>query len=477
MSNKNKEQKNNNNSMIAKLMLLTISIILVVNLVVFAQDIPRVPASSSSSTTTITIRPKVDPTKKIKAAEGAIVALKKPVEVEKPPLKVEKPEMVEVTGGTFLMGVLNSNSDDGPEHKTTVPNFEISKYPITNKQFRQFVQVAKYKTEAEEEPTAFERKNNISWRTFATPDRDNYPVIWISYNDAQSYCAWLTSVMKNPPIIEEVETIDGNDNKTTQKIEKYQPYRLPTEAEWEYAARGGLERVSFPWGESADKTKINYNFDSRPNTIEAAKKYIKPVGYQPANNFGVQDLVGNVAQWCYDWYNPNFYEFSPPPTSKSYGPEEGEQRVIRGGSWLEELPACQVSSRQAARENTRTSQVGFRIIRLISQSKTQQASLVVKPNDIPVIRAVNSQQSTSENFSSTQIHCCNRYIEDLKFLDFISPKTSFSTKRSFSKPFSLSKCYHTFEHTTLFTETINPKYFPEIDLLFRRKYSFNQHNS
>ncbi|MFY9225967.1 MAG: formylglycine-generating enzyme family protein [Blastocatellia bacterium] len=370
---------------ICKLFLFNIAIILVTNLATFAQEAPRISASKSSSTTTIQIRKQVDIKNRPAIATGATIKAP-PIPKEDPPLKVEMPEMVQIAGGSFMMGVANSKSDDGPEHLTIVNSFEISKYPITNKEFRQFATVAKYKTEAETNPTDFERKNKISWQAFATKDRDNHPVVWISYNDVKAYCAWLNKVVKNPPVKQSVESEDEDGEITQTIMEVTHPYRIPTEAEWEYAARGNLKGQPYPWGAEADKQKINYNFDSRPNTIQAAKQYIKAVGYQPPNSFGVQDLVGNVAQWCYDWYDESFYEYSPEPPLKAYGPLEGKERVVRGGSWIDELGGCRVSSRQSAAETTRTAQVSFRILRVIPTPNKTAKSTFTNPYEVAPLK-------------------------------------------------------------------------------------------
>lgn len=373
-------------------LLLIISIILTHNLITFAQQAPRISASKSSSATQIYIRPTIDPAKRPAIARSATISIKPPVIKEKPPLKVEMPEMVQLVGGSFQMGVKDSKSDNGPEHLTVVPSFEISKYPITNKQFAQFVSEAKYLTKAEQKPTDFEAKNKVSWKTFAGPGRENHPVVWISYEDAQAYCVWLSFVVKNDPIKETTEVEQQDGETTTIVVEKTHPYRLPTEAEWEYAAKGKLT-------DSLDKQKINYNSNNRENTIQAAKLFIKAVGYQPANDFGVQDLVGNVAQWCYDWYDPNFYEYSPEPPLKAYGPEKGEERVIRGGSWLEDLESCRVTSRQSAAQLTRTAQVGFRIVRVIAPPKD-------KPTSKLAVSSNSNSTSTSKQTTLCSINYC-----------------------------------------------------------------------
>lgn len=395
-----------------RLLVFSLLVILAIHLIIFAQVAPRISASKSASATEIFIRPKLDPAKRPIAAGDLTLSVNKNVIKEKPPLKLEMPEMVQLLGGSFEMGVKDSKSDNGPEHSALVPSFEISKYPITNKQFAQFVTETKYVTKAEEKPTAFETKNKISWKTFAGSERENHPVVWISYEDAQAYCNWLSSVVKNDPVKENAKVESEAEENQVVEVIRRQPYRLPTEAEWEYAARGGLKDSKFPWSD-LDKSKINYNPDNkRENTVQAAKQFIKAVGYQPSNNFGVQDLVGNIAQWCYDWYDPNFYEYSPEPPFKAYGPEKGTDRVIRGGSWLEDLESCQVTSRQSAPELTRTSQVGFRIVRIIPPPKEKTAnsanSKILHPKEIT---------SCIFNYPFTPTYYSNRIVASAILLD------------------------------------------------------------
>jgi formylglycine-generating enzyme required for sulfatase activity len=384
-----------------RLFLPTLSIILVIHLISFAQQAPRISASNSSSPTQIFVRPKITDISKRPVATKRLDLPKVEVKIVKPPLKVEKPEMIALNGGDFQMGVKDSQSDDGPSHLTSVPSFEISKYPITNKQFAQFVSETNYVTSAETQPTPYEKQNKVSWKTFSGAGRENFPVIWITYEDSLAYCVWLSSVVKNEPIREKIDVESEDEDTPPTYLEKIHPYRLPTEAEWEYAAKGGLNDNPFPW---ADPNQANINFNSnnkRENTILDAKQFIKPVGYQPPNNFGVQDLVGNVAQWCYDWYDPNFYEVSPHPPLKAYGPEKGEGRVIRGGSWLENIDSCKVTSRQFAPQSTRTSQVGFRIVRVIAPPKQTSSSLEKK---------LPSKQRVFCNFNSSSFAYYHPYM-------------------------------------------------------------------
>jgi formylglycine-generating enzyme required for sulfatase activity len=263
--------------------------------------------------------------------------------------------MITMKGGKFLMGA-GQAVEGGPEHNIELSGFQLSKVPITNRQFRQFVEAENYKTDAEKKPTAFEIEHgHITWRTFAE-GRDDYPVVWISWNDANNYCQWLNKVA---PSLSEEEDDYSDEGAVSSQVNE--PYRLPTEAEWEFAARGGLEHKPYPWGDKADPEILNCNWDTRPDTVEAARKYLKPVGQQQANTFGLQDMAGNIGQWCYDWYDPQYYQSSP--ARNPIGPEKGKELSARGGSWFSSASECQVASRQHFASDERNAHTGFRVAR------------------------------------------------------------------------------------------------------------------
>lgn len=335
-----------------------------------AQEKNRIDNVNPNSTTTIIIKG-AQPQPRQQVARPPRIPRVGPKLTVQVPLKVEIPEMVKITGGRYNMGILQTSGDESPQHSVQVGDFEMSKTPITNKQFRQFVETAKYQTEAESNPTPLEKEQHISWRSFAA-NRDDYPVVWVSYNDVSAYCRWLTLVTKPRPdkqtvVVEEEDNTGANTNKDTT-VEITQPYRLPTEAEWEYAARGGQESQAYVWGDKPDPQKLNANFtgDKRSNSVGDGQKYLKAVGYQEANAFGLQDLLGNTSQWCYDWYGADYYVVSP--EYKPYGPEDGTEHVIRGGSWQDAPERCQVTSRHHAEAITRNAYTSFRILRAVAKN-------------------------------------------------------------------------------------------------------------
>jgi formylglycine-generating enzyme required for sulfatase activity len=276
--------------------------------------------------------------------------------------KGDAPEgMVWIPGGQFYMGCDLVDSFDNPlfpdafeVHPVYVDGFWMDKTEVTNEQYAKFVEATKYETDAEKTPTAKEfpdappeklkpfsivfrkpppnakvdLRDHLSWwepeygASWKNPEgpgstikgREKFPVVHISYNDAVAYCKWAKG-------------------------------RLPTEAEWEFAARGGLDRKLFPWGDDLkvdDKWMCNIWQGKFPqeNTKEDGHEGAAPVASYPANAFGLHDVSGNVWEWCADWYQANYYGKSPKRNPQ--GPDSGfdlqepglPKRVQRGGSFL-----------------------------------------------------------------------------------------------------------------------------------------------
>jgi formylglycine-generating enzyme required for sulfatase activity len=222
-------------------------------------------------------------------------------------------KMIEIPEGEFIMGS-DEYDDERPVHKVFIDAFKIDKYPVTNEQFEKFVNATNYVTDAEK------RGDETTWRTFYTFKKRNHPVVYVSWNDAQSYAKWAGK-------------------------------RLPTEAEWEKAARGTDGR-RYPWGDEFDKNKCN--------TGESEIDGTTPVGIYPDGKspYGVMDMAGNVWEWCEDWYDENYYEHSPRTNPK--GPESGEFRVLRGGSWYLNQHRARCSSRSSNHPNDYWLNLGFR---------------------------------------------------------------------------------------------------------------------
>jgi formylglycine-generating enzyme required for sulfatase activity len=162
-------------------------------------------------------------------------------------------------------------------------------------------------------------------------------VVHVSWNDAQAYCEWSGT-------------------------------RLPTEAEWEYAARGGVAGTAFPWGDDLEpggEHRMNVFQGTFPAHDTGADGYAgtAPVDAFPPNGFGLHNVTGNVWEWCADWYDAAYYARSPREDPR--GPERGDVRVMRGGSYLCHLSYCKryrVSARSASEPDSSTGNVGFRVV-------------------------------------------------------------------------------------------------------------------
>jgi sulfatase modifying factor 1 len=232
-------------------------------------------------------------------------------------LKAIEINMVPVKGGTYYMGCnsredSHCRSDEQPLHKVTLGNFYLSKYCVTITQFELFINETGYRTDADKEGNScvpgegtWVEKSNVNWR--ADQDGNRYPddvkeltpVCHVSWNDATVYCRWLSA-----------------------KTGKH--YRLPTEAEWEYAARGGSMSKGYPYSGGNDLESVGWYSENSNGKMH-------PVAKKLPNELGLFDMTGNAWNWCSDWYGKDYYKISP--ENAPAGPDTGEVRVLRGGSW------------------------------------------------------------------------------------------------------------------------------------------------
>lgn len=221
------------------------------------------------------------------------------------------PEMVLVEGGSFTMGDEwgMGYKDELPTHEVSLKNFKISKTEVTVKQYRQFCR----ETGRSMPETPF-----WDWH-------DNNPIVNVSWHDAVAYCDWLSDKM------------DGL-------------YRLPTEAEWEYAARGGKKSKGYKYSGGQSLPAVGWSDDNSTQVVASKKP----------NELGIYDMSGNVWEWCSDWYGAEYYVNSP--SSNPRGPSSGSYRVLRGGGWYNGATLCRVAQRRGNPPGGRYDNLGFRVV-------------------------------------------------------------------------------------------------------------------
>ena len=203
-------------------------------------------------------------------------------------------------GGAFLMGQKDGRDDERPVHRVTLAPFRLSRLPVTNADFAAF-------------------------RPFEFTDAA-LPVTSVSWFQATEYCAWLSSQWGIR-------------------------LRLPTEAEWEFAARGGLEQSRYPWGNAPPETRAGY-----------AARWLRgpePVGTAEPNAYGLFDLCENVHEWCSDWYFQDYYSESA--LENPQGPATGLRRASRGGAWRHHIKIARCAARSSLPPDFRYADYGFRV--------------------------------------------------------------------------------------------------------------------
>jgi formylglycine-generating enzyme required for sulfatase activity len=272
--------------------------------------------------------------------------------------------------GTFVMGSNDQRfpeDGEGPSRRVTLSPFAIACYAVSNLQFGDFVRATGYTTEAErcgwsfvfEGQLADGIRQNIRSRAAETPwwialphaywaqpegpastvlDRLDHPVVHVSWNDAKAYCAWSNT-------------------------------RLPTEAEWEMAARGGLEEAIYPWGDElapdgAHRCNIFQGHFPDSNTAADGFAATAPVlAYKP-NGYGLHNVAGNVWEWCEDYFSPSYHRITA--SEDPLHAEPGPNRSLRGGSFLCHESYCnryRVAARSSNTPDTSASNIGFRVAR------------------------------------------------------------------------------------------------------------------
>jgi len=256
------------------------------------------------------------------------------------------PEFAIVPAGDFAMGSDAGDPDERPVHRVHVDEFRIGVHQVTHDEYARFVRATGRRSPAIYElPLVVRAGGPERERTFRTAgepyvwvnstppaDRLHHPVTLVRWIDAVDYCQWLSSA----------------SGKTV---------RLPTEAEWERAARGGLEGKRYPWGDRLNRTEANYLVDPAERTMGGTTVCRS---YSP-NPYGLFDMAGNVWEWVQDWYAADYYMASAPRNPR--GPANGTLRLVRGGSWLvSDVRMLSCSYRHKVPPDTYSYAIGFRIV-------------------------------------------------------------------------------------------------------------------
>jgi sulfatase modifying factor 1 len=219
---------------------------------------------------------------------------------------MQPPVCAAIPGGYFLMGCEQGRDEEKPVHRVWVDAFEMAIHQVRNRDFACF-------------------------RPAASAVDLDLPVVSVSWFDAAAYCEWLSGLFG-------------------------QSYRLPTEAEWERAARGGRDGALYVWGDEPPLSRAEY-----VRRWGGVVKGPRPVGEEPPNAYGIFDLAENVHEWCADWYSKDYYVNSP--DRNPGGPASGDRRASRGGSWRHHIKVSRCAARSSIPPAFQYADYGFRVIR------------------------------------------------------------------------------------------------------------------
>jgi formylglycine-generating enzyme required for sulfatase activity len=266
--------------------------------------------------------------------------------------------MVFIQGGTFTMGCTAEQQpdcfgDESPAHEVTLTDFYMGKYEVTQEQWESLMGY----TQAQMRDLA-----NPTWSLFGIGNA--YPIYYVSWYDAAVFCNRLSEQQGYTPCYyaDAGYTLVYGKSGSTWSLPNtgtvyWKPdvkgYRLPTEAEWEYAARGGNMSMGYKYAGSNDLNAVAWYSANSGFTSHI-------VGTKAANELGLYDMSGNVFEWCYDWYNSGYYSSSP--ACAPLGGVGGEGRVFRGGSWYLNARYCRSALRYYDAPTFRYYNIGFRLV-------------------------------------------------------------------------------------------------------------------
>jgi formylglycine-generating enzyme required for sulfatase activity len=234
--------------------------------------------------------------------------------IERDRTAIAMPEMLAIPGGTFLMGDEQGQADERPVHRVTVSPFRLARYTVTNRAYGLYL-----------EATGSDLPRFWSDERF---NQDEQPVVGVSWFEAVVYCEWLSQRMG-------------------------EGYRLPTEAEHEWAAMGGLPQARYPWGDELPPLTGAWALGS------AGQDRPVPVSAERPNGYGLCHICDNVHEWCSDWWDPGYYAMSP--AENPQGPATGTRRASRGGAWRHQYKFSRCAARSSLDPSARYNDYGFRV--------------------------------------------------------------------------------------------------------------------
>ncbi len=254
------------------------------------------------------------------------------------------PNLARIPAGDFLMGASDAEDDERPVHRVRLGEFFIGRFPVTCDEYARFIRAAGHPAPAVRGlPLITAGGRDALFKDLALPyvwenneppaGHGSHPLVLITYEDAAAYCRWLSASLDRL-------------------------VRLPTEAEWEKAARGGVEGQRYPWGgDGIDPSRCNFLLDPAVKHLRGTR----PTGTFPPNPYGLYDMAGNVWEWVSDWYGADYYAVSEPRDPA--GPPGGQMRIVRGGSWLnEDVTMLRCAYRHKVPPDTYAYSIGFRVV-------------------------------------------------------------------------------------------------------------------
>ena len=225
---------------------------------------------------------------------------------------VLEPILITIPAGWFSMGSETGQDNERPVHRVWIDAFRLAAHQVRNAEYAKFLRAT-----ASLPPPFWNDPH------FNNPQQ---PVVGVSWHEAKKFCDWLSATRE-------------------------EHYRLPTEAEWERAARGEAEGALFPWGDAPPESLPDYSHRWQTGP--------EPVGQSDPNAFGLFDICANVHEWCSDWYDPGYYAVSPERNPR--GPESGQRRASRGGSWRHHIKVSRCSARSSIPPEFQYADYGFRV--------------------------------------------------------------------------------------------------------------------